>query len=93
MSESGPTSPSSAPVLGSFSSGSTSKARKSPMITVPRRITAVGMMSIIVIVILLWVAALTIPMRNGFLVGAAGGGCPYVVCQAAAGSCVDGCGV
>ena len=74
MSESGPTSPSSAPVPGSFSSGSTSKARKSPMITVPRRITAVGMMSIIVIVILLWVAALTIPMRNGFLVGAAGGG-------------------
>jgi len=44
------------------------------MITVPRRITAVGMTSIIVIVILLWVAALTIPMRNGFLVGAAGGG-------------------
>ena len=74
MSESGPTSPSSAPVPGSFSSGSTSKARKSPMITVPRRITAVGMTSIIVIVILLWVAALTIPMRNGFLVGAAGGG-------------------
>ena len=43
------------------------------MITVPRRITAVGMMSIIVIVILLWVAALTIPMPNGFLYGGASG--------------------
>ena len=75
MSESDPTpTPSSAPVAGSSSSGSTPKARKGPMTTVPRQIAAAGMTSAIVIVLLLWVAAFTIPIRNGFLYGAASGG-------------------
>lgn len=75
MSESDPTpTPSSAPVAGSSSSGSTPKARKGPMTAVPRQIAAAGMTSAIVIVLLLWVAAFTIPIRNGFLYGAASGG-------------------
>ena len=75
MSESDPTpTPSSAPVAGSSSSGSTPKARKGPMTAVPRQIAAAGMTSGTVIVVLLWVAALAIPMRNGFLYGAASGG-------------------
>ena len=75
MSESDPTpTPTSTPTAGSSSSGSTPKARKGPMTAVPRQIAAAGMTSAIVIVLLLWVAALAIPMRNGFLYGAASGG-------------------
>ena len=75
MSESDPTpAPTSTPAAGSSFSGSTPKVRKGPMTTVSWQITAAGMTSAIVIVILLWVAALTIPMRNGFLYGAASGG-------------------
>jgi len=44
------------------------------MTAVPRQIAAAGMTSAIVIVLLLWVAAFTIPIRNGFLYGAASGG-------------------
>ena len=75
MSESDPTpTPTSTPTAGSSSSGSTPKARKGPMTAVPRQIAAAGMTSAIVIVLLLWVAAFTIPIRNGFLYGAASGG-------------------
>ena len=75
MSESDPApTPSSASAAGSSSSGSTPKAWKGPMTAVPRQIAAAGMTSGTVIVVLLWVAALAIPMRNGFLYGAASGG-------------------
>ena len=78
MSESDPTpptpTPSSAPAAGSSSPGATSSARASQKATKRRRSTIGGMACVVAVVILLWVAALTIPMRNGFLVGAAGGG-------------------
>ena len=75
MSESDPApTPSSASAAGSSSSGSTPKARKSLKAARPRQIAAAGMTSGTVIVVLLWVAALAIPMRNGFLYGAASGG-------------------
>ena len=75
MSESDPVpTPSSAPAAGSSSSGSTPKARKGLKAARPRQIAAAGMTSGTVIVVLLWVAALAIPMRNGFLYGAASGG-------------------
>ena len=74
MSESDPApTPSSASAAGSSSSGSTPKARKG-LAARPRQIAAAGMTSAIVIVLLLWVAAFTIPIRNGFLYGAASGG-------------------
>ena len=74
MSESDPApTPSSASAAGSSSSGSTPKARKSLKAARPRQIAAAGMTSGTVIVVLLWVAALAIPMRNGFLYGAASG--------------------
>lgn len=74
MSESDPApTPSSASAAGSSSSGSTPKARKG-LAARPRQIAAAGMTSGTVIVVLLWVAALAIPMRNGFLYGAASGG-------------------
>ena len=74
MPESDPTpTPTSTPTAGSSSSGSTPKARKGPMTAVPRQIAAAGMTSAIVIVLLLWVAAFTIPMSNGFLYGGASG--------------------
>ena len=77
MSESDPTpptpTPSSAPAAGSSSSGSTSSAREGLKATRPRP-PAVGRMAyVVVVVILLWVAALTIPMSNGFLYGGASG--------------------
>ena len=75
MSESDPApTPTSASAAGSSSSGSTPKARKGLKAARPRQIAAAGMTSGTVIVVLLWVAALAIPMRNGFLYGAASGG-------------------
>ena len=71
MSESAPV---PTPDAGSSSSGSTPKARKGLKAARPRQIAAAGMTSGTVIVVLLWVAALAIPMRNGFLYGAASGG-------------------
>ena len=74
MSESDPTpTPSSAPVAGSSSSGSTPSARKS-LKTIKPRPPVVGRMAyVVLVVILLWVAALTIPMPNGFFYGGASG--------------------
>ena len=78
MSESEPTpptpTPSSAAAAGSSSSDSMPSARAGLKDARPRRIAAAGMTSAIVIVLLLWVAAFTIPTRNGFLYGAASGG-------------------
>ena len=71
MSESDPApTPSSAPAAGSSSSGPTSTARRSPKIARSARNAAVSMMSVVV---LLWGAALMIPMPNGFLYGGASG--------------------
>ena len=66
--------PSSAAAAGSSSSDSMPSARAGLKDARPRRIAAAGMTSGTVIVVLLWVAALAIPMRNGFLYGAASGG-------------------
>ena len=78
MSESEPTpptpTPSSAAAAGSSSSDSMPSARAGLKAARPRQIAAAGMTSAIVIVLLLWVAAFTIPIRNGFLYGAASGG-------------------
>ena len=73
MSESDPApTPSSAPAAGSSSSGSTPKARKG--LAARLRPLGVGRKAyVVVVVILLWVAALTIPMPNGFLYGGASG--------------------
>ena len=73
MSESDPVpTPSSAPAAGSSSSGSTPKARKG--LAARLRPLGVGRKAyVVVVVILLWVAALTIPMPNGFLYGGASG--------------------
>ena len=77
MSESDPTpptpTPSSAPAAGSSSPGATSSARASQKATKRRRSTIGGMACVVAVVILLWVAALTIPMSNGFLYGGASG--------------------
>ena len=74
MSESEPTPiPSSAPVAGSSSSGSTPKARKGLKATKPWPPVVGRMAYVVLVVILLWVAALTIPMPNGFLYGGASG--------------------
>ena len=74
MSESDPMpptpTPSSAPAAGSSSPGATSSARASQKATKRRRSTIGGMACVVAVVILLWVAALTIPMSNGF--GASG---------------------
>jgi len=73
MFESDPTpAPSSAPAAGSSSSSSTPSAPKSLKTIKPR--PPVGRMAyVVLVVILLWVAALTIPMPNGFLYGGASG--------------------
>jgi len=72
MSESDPApTPSSASAAGSSSSGSTPKARKG--LAARPRPFGVGRKAYVVVVILLWVAALTIPMPNGFLYGGASG--------------------
>ena len=77
MSESEPTpptpTPSSAAAAGSSSSDSTSSARASQKATKRRRSAIGGMACVVAVVILLWVAALTIPMSNGFLYGGASG--------------------
>ena len=77
MSESEPTpptpTPSSAAAAGSSSSDSTPSARKSLKATKRRRPVIGGMVCVVVLVILLWVAALTVPMSNGFLYGGASG--------------------
>lgn len=73
MSESDSTlAPSSAAAAGSSSSDSTPSARAGLKDAKPR--PPVGrMVYVVVVVILLWVAALTIPMSNGFLYGGASG--------------------
>ena len=74
MSESDPApTPSSASAAGSSSSGSTPKARKGLKAARPRPFGVGRKAYVVVVVILLWVAALTIPMPNGFLYGGASG--------------------
>ena len=82
MSESEPTlptpTPSSAAAAGSSSSDSTSSARAGlkdakPRPAAPRPPVVGRMVYVVVVVTLLWVAALTIPMSNGFLYGGASG--------------------
>ena len=78
MSESEPTSPTPAPssaaATGSSSSDSTPKGRRNLRITALWQITAARMTLVAVAVVLLWVAALTIPSNSDFLYGAASGG-------------------
>ena len=75
MSESEPAStPSSAAAATSSSSGPTPKARRNLRITALWQITAARMTLVAVVVVLLWVAALTIPLNSDFLYGAASGG-------------------
>ena len=69
MSESDPV---PTPDAGSSSSGSTPKARKG-LAARPRPFGVGRKAYVVVVVILLWVAALTIPMPNGFLYGGASG--------------------
>lgn len=75
MSESEPTpltpTPSSA-ATGS-SSDSTPSARAGLKVAKPRPPVAGRMVYVVVVVTLLWVAALTVPMSNGFLYGGASG--------------------
>ena len=74
MSESDPTpTPSSAAAAASSSPGSTSSARASQKATNRRRSAIGGMACVVAVVTLLWVAALTVPMSNGFLYGGASG--------------------
>ena len=77
MSESEPTPPtptsSSAAAAGSSSSDSTSSARAGLKDAKPRPPVVGRMVYVVVVVTLLWVAALTIPMSNGFLYGGASG--------------------
>ncbi len=77
MSESEPTpptpTPSSAAAAGSSSSDSTPSARTGLKDAKPRPPVVGRMVYVVVLVTLLWVAALTIPMSNGFLYGGASG--------------------
>ena len=74
MSESDPTpAPSSAAAAASSSPGSTPSARAGLKDAKRRRSAMGGMACVVAVVILLWVAALTIPMPNGFLYGGASG--------------------
>ena len=77
MSESEPTPPtptsSSAAAAGSSSSDSMPSARAGLKDTKPRPPVVGRMVYVVVVVTLLWVAALTIPMSNGFLYGGASG--------------------
>ena len=77
MSESEPTpptpTPSSAAAAGSSSSDSMPSARTGLKDTKPRPPVVGRMVYVVVVVTLLWVAALTIPMSNGFLYGGASG--------------------
>ena len=81
MSESDPApTPTSTPASASSSSGSTSTARRSPKIARSAWNAAV---SVVVVVVLLWVAALMIPMPNGFLYGGASGASAVMLAYAA----------
>ena len=74
MSESEPApTPSSAAAAGSSSSDSMPSARAGLKDTKPRPPVVGRMVYVVVVVTLLWVAALTIPMPNGFLYGGASG--------------------
>lgn len=77
MSESEPMPPtptsSSAAAAGSSSSDSMPSARAGLKDTKPRPPVVGRMVYVVVVVTLLWVAALTIPMSNGFLYGGASG--------------------
>ncbi|WP_315065943.1 hypothetical protein [Actinomyces oris] len=77
MSESEPTpptpTPSSAAAAASSSSDSTPSARAGLKDAKPRPPVVGRMVYVVVVVTLLWVAALTIPMSNGFLYGGASG--------------------
>ena len=77
MSESEPTLPtptrSSAAAAGSSSSDSMPSARAGLKDAKPRPPVVGRMVYVVVVVTLLWVAALTIPMSNGFLYGGASG--------------------
>ncbi|WP_243859091.1 hypothetical protein [Actinomyces sp. ZJ308] len=74
MSESDPVSPASAASsAGSSSSAPTSKAGKGHTATVLWSPAGRGMTRVVAVVIVLWVAAVTIPMNNHFLYGAASG--------------------
>ena len=74
MSESEPApTPSSAAAAGSSSSDSMPSARAGLKDAKRRRSAMGGMACVVAVVILLWVAALTIPMSNGFLYGGASG--------------------
>ena len=77
MSESEPTpptpTPSSAAAAGSSSSDSTPSARAGLKDAKPRPPVVGRMVYVVAVVTLLWVAALTIPMSNGFLYGGASG--------------------
>ena len=77
MSESEPTpptpTPSSAAAAGSSSSDSMPNARAGLKDAKPRPPVVGRMVYVVVVVTLLWVAALTIPMSNGFLYGGASG--------------------
>ena len=65
--------PSSAEAAGSSSSDSTPTARAGLKDAKPRPPVVGRMVYVVVVVTLLWVAALTIPMSNGFLYGGASG--------------------
>ena len=74
MSESEPApTPSSAAAAGSSSSDSMPNARAGLKDAKPRPPVVGRMVYVVVVVTLLWVAALTIPMSNGFLYGGASG--------------------
>ena len=72
-SESTPPTPSSAAAAGSSSSDSMPSARAGLKDAKPRPPVVGRMVYVVVVVTLLWVAALTIPMSNGFLYGGASG--------------------
>ena len=75
MSESEPTplTPTPSSAAAGSSSDSTPSARKSLKVAKPRPPVAGRMVYVVVVVTLLWVAALTVPMSNGFLYGGASG--------------------
>ena len=75
MSESEPTplTPTPSSAAAGSSSDSTPSARKSLKTTKSRPPIAGRMVYVVVVVTLLWLAALTVPMSNGFLYGGASG--------------------
>ena len=75
MSESEPTplTPTPSSAAAGSSSDSTPSARAGLKVAKPRPPVAGRMVYVVVVVTLLWVAALTIPMSNGFLYGGASG--------------------